>query len=81
MATGRLHKQLGPRQMTENDPISRESFDETATRFGIAGSEAHMDELFRQVQVVLRGNESLLGINVDGVEPDMAFRPTGSRQD
>ena len=66
--------------MTENTPLSRESFEETAARLGITGSEAHMDELFRQVQGVLKGNEYLLGINVDGVEPDMAFRPSGSQQ-
>ena len=66
--------------MTENTPLSRESFEEAAARLGITGSEAHMDELFRQVQSVLKGNENLLGINVDGVEPDMAFRPSGSQQ-
>ena len=63
----------------ENTPMSRESFDEAASRLGIAGSEAHMDELFRQVQGVLAGTRSLATIDVSNVEPDMAFDPS-SRQ-
>ncbi len=63
----------------ENTPMSRESFDEAASRLGIAGFEDHMDELFRQVQGVLAGTRSLATIDVSNVEPDMAFDPS-SRQ-
>jgi Asp-tRNA(Asn)/Glu-tRNA(Gln) amidotransferase C subunit len=66
--------------MAGGTPISRQSFDEAIARFGIEGSEEHLEELFRQVQGVLAGTESLLAIDVSGVEPDMAFSPSGSRQ-
>ena len=65
--------------MTDDTPISRDSFDETAARLGITGSEAHMDELFQQVQGVLAGTRSLLSVDVSNVEPDMAFDPTGGQ--
>jgi Asp-tRNA(Asn)/Glu-tRNA(Gln) amidotransferase C subunit len=64
--------------MSEGQPISREAFDEAAARLGIEGSENHMDDVYRQVRGVLDGTRSLLAIDVSGVEPDMAFRPTGS---
>ena len=60
--------------------MSRESFDEAAARLGIDGSEAHMDELFRQVQGVLAGTRSLLSIDVSYMEPDMAFDPSGAQR-
>ena len=63
----------------EDTPISRDSFDEAAARLGISGSEAHMDELFRQVQGVLAGTRALLSIDVSDVEPDMAFDPAGAQ--
>ena len=63
----------------ENTPMSRESFDEAASRLGITGSEAHMDELFRQVQGVLAGTRSLGTIDVSNVEPDMAFDPSSGQ--
>ena len=63
----------------ENTQMSRESFDEAASRLGITGSEAHMDELYRQVQGVLAGTLSLAAIDVGNVEPDIAFDPS-SRQ-
>lgn len=63
----------------EDTPISRDSFDETADRLGITGSEAHLDELFRQVQGVLAGTRTLLSIDVSNVEPDMAFDPAGAQ--
>ncbi len=63
--------------MTDSTSFSKESFDEAAARFGISGSQDHMDELFRQVQGVLKGTESLLAIDVSDTEPDMAFDPRG----
>ena len=66
--------------MTDGTPISRQSFDEAAARLGIEGSESHMEELFRQVQGVLNGTQSLLAIDVSGIEPDMAFSPSGSTE-
>ena len=65
--------------MLDDAPISRQAFDETAARLGIAGSEAHMEELFRQVQGVLIGARSLANIDVANVEPDMAFDPFGGQ--
>jgi Asp-tRNA(Asn)/Glu-tRNA(Gln) amidotransferase C subunit len=66
--------------MADDALISRQSFEEAAARLGIDGSEGHMEELFRQVQGVLTGTESLRAVDVSGVEPDMAFNPSGSRQ-
>ena len=66
--------------MTEGTPISRQAFNEAASRLGIEGSEAHMDELYRQVQGVLAGTASLRAINVADVEPDMAFDPSGGQR-
>ena len=63
----------------ENTPISRESFDDAASRLGIIGSEAHMDELFRQVQGVLAGARSLGSMDVAGIEPDLAFDPSSGQ--
>ena len=63
----------------EDSSMSRESFDEAAARLGICGSEAHMDELFRQVQGVLAGTRSLQTIDVANVEPDVAFDPSGGQ--
>ena len=63
----------------EDTPISRDSFDEAAARLGITGSDAHMDELYRQVQGVLAGARTLLSVDVSNVEPDMAFDPAGAR--
>ena len=37
--------------MPDDNPITRESFDERASHLGIAGSPSHMDELYQQVQV------------------------------
>ena len=50
--------------MSEDAPISRQSFDESAARMGIAGTADHMDELFRQVQGVLAGTASLKALDV-----------------
>ena len=63
--------------MPDDTSISRESFDEKASRLGITGSPSHMDELFQQVAGVLKGAQSLLSVDVSDAEPDMAFRPSG----
>ena len=65
--------------MPQDALISRQSFDEAAARLGIAGSEAHMEELYRQVQGVLAGAQSLGAIDVSNVEPDLAFDPSGGQ--
>ena len=65
--------------MTDDATLSRQSFDEAAARLGITGSDSHMDELYRQVQGVLAGTRSLGSIDVSGVEPDMAFDPSGGQ--
>ena len=61
--------------MTGDVPISRQSFDEAAARLGISGAPEHMNELYGQLRGVLAGTQSLLKIDVSGVEPDMAFIP------
>ena len=66
--------------MSDGDVISRQSFDEAVARLGIEGSKDHVDELFRQVKGVLIGTQSLLGIDVSGVEPDIAFNPSGAKR-
>ena len=65
--------------MPQDALISRQSFDEAAARLGITGSEAHMEELYRQVQGVLAGAQSLEAIDVSNVEPDLAFDPSGGQ--
>ena len=67
--------------MPDDATMPRQSFDETAARLGITGSEAHMDELFRQVQGVLAGARTLLSVDVSNVEPDMAFDPAGAQHE
>ena len=62
--------------MTDDVPISRQAFHEAAARLGIAGAEAHMDELYNQLRGVLRGTESLRNLDVSDTEPDMAFIPS-----
>ncbi len=65
-----------------NDPtISRQAFDEAAARLGISGTDAHMDELYSQLQGVLAGTASLRNIDVTDTEPDMAFIPHGPRSE
>ena len=63
--------------MTDDAPISRQAFDETAARLGISGTADHMDDLYGQLRGVLAGAETLLKIDVSGAEPDMAFMPNG----
>ncbi len=64
--------------MEDGGPISREAFDEAASRLGISASEEHMEELFRQVRGALQGAASLREIDVSQDEPDMAFKPAGT---
>lgn len=65
--------------MPDDAPISRQAFDEAAARLGIAGADAHMDELYNQLRGVLAGTASLRSLDVTGAEPDMAFIPQGPR--
>ena len=63
--------------MTDDAVISRQAFDEAAARLGISGTDAHMDELYGQLQGVLAGAASLRNIDVADTEPDMAFISVG----
>ena len=63
--------------MPDDAILSRQAFDETAARLGISGTDAHMDELYTQLQGVLSGTAALLNVDVSGAEPDMAFNPAG----
>ena len=63
--------------MVDGGPISREAFDEAATRLGISAPEEHMEELFQQVRGALQGTAALRNIDVSQAEPDMAFVPPG----
>ena len=65
--------------MPDDAPISRQAFNEAAARLGIAGAEAHMDELYSQLRGVLAGTASLRSLDVADTEPDMAFIPRGPR--
>lgn len=56
-------------------PLTREGFLYLANKAGLDTSSPHMDELYEYVQNVLAGLESLNRLDVDGVEPDMAFIP------
>ena len=61
--------------MPDDAPISRQAFDEAAARLDIAGTDAHMDELYNQLRSVLAGAASLRNLDVSDTEPDMAFIP------
>ena len=63
--------------MARERVISREEFAETAARLGLPGDAAHLDELYSQVDGVLRGTQSLKDAEVAGLEPDLAFLPLG----
>ena len=63
--------------MPDEPVLSRQAFAEAAARLGISGSDAHMDELYAQVQGVLAGTAALRDIDVADTEPDLAFRPAG----
>ena len=67
--------------MPDDPIISRQAFDEAAARLGISGTDAHMDELYSQLQGVLAGTASLRNIDVTDTEPDMAFIPHGPRSE
>ena len=67
--------------MPDDSPISRQAFEEAAARLGIAGADAHMDELYNQLRGVLTGTASLRNLEVSGTEPDMAFIPQGPRSE
>lgn len=56
-------------------PLTRETFLHLAREAGLDTSSAHMDELYEYVQNVLAGLQSLDRLDVDGIEPDMAFIP------
>ena len=55
--------------------ISRPSFDEAAAALALAGPDAHLDELYRQLPAVLSAPAALRDIDVTGAEPDLAFIP------
>ena len=61
--------------MAEERHLSRQVFTTVATAAGIDVAGAHGDDLYRFVQAVLAGLESLNDIDVAGAEPDMAFLP------
>ena len=63
--------------MARERAISQEEFGGTAARLGLSGDAAHMEELYSQVDGVLRGTQSLKDIDVAGLEPDLAFLPLG----
>ena len=63
--------------MSADKPLSREAFTTMADAAGVDVSGPHGDDLFDFVQATLAGLNSLKDIDVAGVEPDMAFKPTG----
>lgn len=61
--------------MPDKEPLSREAFLGMASGLELTADDAHMDELYEYVKVVLSGLESLKDIDVSRAEPDMAFIP------
>ena len=61
--------------MPGSAPITKESFLYLAGEAGLDTASPHMDELYEYVQNVLAGLQSLDRLDVDGMEPDMAFIP------
>ncbi len=61
--------------MAEEKQLSREDFDRLAELHGITGEPAYLDELYSQVRGVYIMAETTRGIDVSGVEPEMAFIP------
>lgn len=57
--------------------LSRPSFDEAAAALGLAGPDAHLDELYRQLPGVLSATAALRDFDVADAEPDLAFIPAG----
>jgi len=61
--------------MASDKQLSREDFDRIAELQGITGEPAYLDELFGQARGVFTMAETIKGIDVTGVEPEMAFIP------
>jgi hypothetical protein len=61
--------------MPGGTPLTKESFLYLAREAGLDAASPHMDELYEYVQNVLAGLQSLDRLDVDGIEPDMAFIP------
>jgi Asp-tRNA(Asn)/Glu-tRNA(Gln) amidotransferase C subunit len=61
--------------MPGGTPLTKESFLYLAREAGLDTASPHMDELYEYVQNVLAGLQSLDKLDVDGIEPDMAFIP------
>jgi Asp-tRNA(Asn)/Glu-tRNA(Gln) amidotransferase C subunit len=61
--------------MASEKQLSREDFDRIAELQGITGEPAYLDELFAQARGVFMMAETIKGIDVTGVEPEMAFIP------
>ena len=57
--------------------ISRASFDEAAAALGLAGPDAHLDELYNQLPAVLSTTAALRALDVGDAEPPLAFIPPG----
>lgn len=57
--------------------ISRASFDEAAASLGLAGPDAHLDELYNQLPAVLSTTAALRALDVGDAEPPLAFIPPG----
>lgn len=61
--------------MASEKQLSREDFDRIAELHGISGEPDYLDELFAQARGVFMMAETIKGIDVTGVEPEMAFIP------
>ena len=61
--------------MATEQILSREDFDRLAELHGIKGEPAYLDELYAQARGVFLMAQTIRGIDVSGVEPEMAFIP------
>jgi hypothetical protein len=62
-------------KMPGQTPLTKEGFLYLAEEAGLDTTSPHMEELYRYVQNALAGARSLNDLEVNGVEPDMAFIP------
>ena len=61
--------------MPGGTPLTPEAFLYLAREAALDTASPHMDELYEYVRNVLAGLQSLDRLDVDGIEPDMAFIP------
>jgi hypothetical protein len=62
--------------MTDDAPLTRDSFMSLAKEAGLDVDDPHMDELFLYTSEMLASLYPLRNVDVVGVEPDSVFHPS-----